>query len=442
MKKKEPVINVGIIDGKSPVEAELEGEFKVGPSVTLSGKISVFNSSGVIFLKEEKSGKTLKSPLIRLNGGSASKFKLFKVVIGKGFHWERHEDLWFKGNLIFKARDDGTLVAINEIHVEEYLKSVISSEMNPTAPFEFLKAHAIMSRSWLLSSLEREKGTRQGQMFINDHQADELVRWYEREDHDIYQICADDHCQRYQGISQVFSKDAVTAVLETKGCVLKYGGNICDTRYSKCCGGYTEVFSTAWADKDVAYLKNIYDGEKGPPVPCGEEKWGEWFLSRPDVYCNTEDERLLSTILKDYDRETKGFFRWKVEYRREEIEGLIEEKTGIDIGELIELIPVKRGPSGRIYSLKVTGSKKEIKVGKELEIRRILSKSHLLSSAFTIKHAYDRRGKLEKVTLFGGGWGHGVGLCQIGAAVMAKRGFNAEEILSHYFSGTKIEKLY
>jgi SpoIID/LytB domain protein len=383
--------------------------------------------------------------LIRLTGLKDSTFKLFNVTIGSHFHWERKEDQTFQGNLILQARKDGTIAVINEIPVEDYLTSVISSEMSPAAPLEFLKAHAIISRSWLLAGLGRREKTKETSTRVRKiiEKEGEVIRWYDREDHDFFDVCADDHCQRYQGITKIISKQAEEAVRETRGMVITYQDKICDARYSKACGGITEEFATAWDDKRVPYLTSISDSPV-PHQPIGTEEDDElhWILSDPEAYCNTKDERLLEKVLPDFDQETKNFFRWRVEYSREELEEILREKSGFDFGTLQEIVPLRRGPSGRISRLKIVGSKKSMVVGKELEIRRWLSRSHLFSSAFVVKVKYNPHGEIERFTIHGAGWGHGVGLCQIGAAVMATKGFSTEEILKHYFWGIEIKKFY
>jgi SpoIID/LytB domain protein len=271
---------------------------------------------------------------------------------------------------------------------------------------------------------------------------EEVIRWYEREDHDLFDVCADDHCQRYQGTRKIVSAQAEEAVRETLGRVITYGDEICDARYSKACGGRTEDFDTAWDDKRVPYLVSVSDAPVSHPPVETEEEAARWILSSPEAYCHTTDERLLEKILPSFDRETQKFFRWTVEYSRKELEEILREKSGLDFGDLKEIVPLRRGSSGRICQLKIVGSKKSMVVGKELEIRRWLSRSHLYSSAFFVRVKYDPRGKAERFIFHGAGWGHGVGLCQIGAAVMAARGFSAEEILKHYFREVEIKKIY
>jgi len=315
---------------------------------------------------------------------------------------------------------------------------VISSEMSSAAPMEFLKAHAILSRSWLLAALDRKKKIKETPKLAEQLIAKEgeVMRWYDRQDHDLFDVCSDDHCQRYQGITKIISKQAEEAIRETRGMAISYQDEICDARYSKACGGLTEEFDTAWDDKRIPYLESISDASISHHLIRTEEEARRWILSEPEVYCNTKDEALLEKILPDFDRETKGFFRWRVEYSREELEEILREKSGFDFGTLKEIIPLQRGPSGRISRLKIVGSKRSMVVGKELEIRRWLSRSHLYSSAFIMTV------EAERFIFHGAGWGHGVGLCQIGAAVMASRWFSAEEILKHYFRGVEVKKIY
>jgi stage II sporulation protein D len=316
--------------------------------------------------------------------------------------------------------------------------------MSAAAPMEFLKVHAILSRSWLLAALDQKKKAKETSRPDRrvPEKEGEVIRWYDREDHDLFDVCADDHCQRYQGIRKILSPQAEEAVRETFGRVITYQDEICDARYSKACGGLTEDFDTAWEDKRVPYLTSVSDAVV-PHLPIGtEEEAARWILSDPEANCHTKDQGLLETILPDFDRETQSFFRWTIDYSRGELEEILREKSGFDFGELKEIVPLRRGPSGRIRRLKIVGTKKSIVVGKELEIRRWLSRSHLYSSAFLLKLKYDPRGKVERFTFHGAGWGHGVGLCQIGAAVMSARGFKAEETLKHYFRRVEIKKIY
>jgi SpoIID/LytB domain protein len=424
------------MDRGTEVKGRLHGNFRGEGFGPVSGRFSAKAEAGRIVLLDEVHCEICRFPFIRLTADKKSTFSLSNVTIGSRFHWETTEDQTFEGDLFLQLGKNGTIVAINEIPLEDYLKSVISSEMSAAAPIEFLKAHAILSRSWLLAGLDRKKKTKKAFNPAGKTTEGELIRWYDREEHDLFDVCADDHCQRYQGITRIVSEQAGEAVRETHGMVITYQGEICDARYSKACGGLTENFDTAWDDKRVPYLGSTSDA----PVrhqPIGtEEEASAWILSEPEAYCNTKDQDLLKKILPDFDRETKTFFRWMIKYSREELEEILREKSGFDFGKLKEITPLQRGPSGRISRLKVIGSKRSMVVGKELEIRRWLSRSHLYSSAFIVTLKGDR------VILHGAGWGHGVGLCQIGAAVMATKGFSGEAILKHYFRGVELKKIY
>jgi stage II sporulation protein D len=442
--KNQPKIAVGIMDRRAEVAGYLNGSFRLDGLGTISDRFSAKTEEGMVVLTNEARREISRSPWIRLKAGIGSTFKLLHVTIGKRFHWERTEDQTFGGDLILRLREDGTLVSINEIPLEDYLTSVISSEMNAAAPREFLKAHAILSRSWLLAALDRKDKSRKTSIQADTmtKETGSVLRWYEREDHDLFDVCSDDHCQRYQGVTKIASKQAEEAVRETRGRVITCQGEICDARYSKACGGVTEEFSTAWDDMQVPYLESISDS----PVPHqsirSEDEASRWVLSEPEAYCNTKDETLLDKILSGPDRATKDFFRWKVEYSRPEIEEILRKKSGFDFGSLRNIVPLQRGPSGRIFRLKIIGSKKTMVVGKELEIRNWLSRSHLYSSAFVISVKRNPHGEAERFIFDGAGWGHGVGLCQIGAAVMAARGFSAEDILKHYFQDTETKIVY
>jgi len=442
--RNQPRITVGIMDRQAEVSGCLHGDFHGDGFGLVSGRFSAKAMSGMVVLTDEAHLEIARSPSIRLTAPQDATFELLQVTIGNRFHWERREDQAFQGSLMIRPRKDGTIAAINEILLEDYLRSVISSEMNPAAPMEFLKVHAILSRSWLLAALDRKKNGKEGPRPAPKILAKEgeVIRWYDREDHDFFDVCADDHCQRYQGIRKIASVQAEEAVRETLGRVVAYQDEICDARYSKACGGRTEDFATAWDDKGVPYLTSLADAPMAHPPIATEEEAAHWILSAPEAYCHTKDEDLLEKILPSIDRETKGFFRWTIAYPREELEEILREKSGFDFGDLQEIVPLRRGPSGRICRLKIVGSKKGVIVGKELEIRRWLSRSHLYSSAFVVKAQQDPRGRAERFIFHGAGWGHGVGLCQIGAAAMAARGFSAENILKHYFRGAEIKKIY
>jgi stage II sporulation protein D len=426
------------MDRKAEVTGHLDGNFRGDGFGPVSGGFLAKVTEGIVVLFDETLREVIRSPSIKLTAGEGSTFTLFNVTIGNRFHWETTEDQTFQRDLILHSRKDGTISAINEIPLEDYLTSVISSEMSAAAPMEFLKAHAILSRSWLLAALGRGKKTKETSTSASEttDREGEVIRWYEREDHDLFDVCSDDHCQRYQGITKVISKQAVEAVRETFGTVITFNGEICDARYSKCCGGITEEFGTAWDDEKFPYLESISDTSILYPPIRTEEEASAWILSDPEAYCHTKDECLLEKMLPGSDRETKNFFRWRIECSREELEEILREKSGFDFGTLKEIIPLRRGPSGRISRMKIVGSKQSMVVGKELEIRRWLSWSHLFSSAFVVKV------EGERFTFYGAGWGHGVGLCQVGAAVMASEGFSVEKILKHYFRGTEIKKIY
>ncbi len=432
------------MDRQHNVRGFFNGSFYIGKLTPLTGGFFVTATPGTVILFDDRDNEINRAPEVRLSQNGDSTFTLYDVTIGKHFHWERKENQTFRGDIVLKARDDGTIAVINSINVESYLTSVISSEMKDAAPAEFLKAHSIISRSWLLRSLDRKNkktGTEENRPHSGSSNK-EIIRWYEQEDHDIYDVCADDHCQRYQGITKIVSGRAGQAVSDTCGYVITYRNEICDARYYKACGGITEDFSTAWDDKEIPYLKGISDAQTRHGHIKTEDDARNWIFSEPEAYCNTKDRRLLEMILPDFDLETPDFFRWKTEYQRDQLEKILREKSGIDFGTLKEIRPLQRGPSGRIVRLKISGSKHSAVVGKELEIRRWLSMSHLYSSAFIVETLCDSSGEVDKFVFHGAGWGHGVGLCQIGAAVMANTGFTAEEILKHYFTGTEIHKVY
>jgi SpoIID/LytB domain protein len=369
-------------------------------------------------------------------------FDLEDVTIGIDFHWQRKESQRFRGALRIVVHA-GAIVAINRVEVEEYLLSVISSEMSATASAEFLKAHAVISRSWLLAQIANRSENLSTTHSTGSSTDDELIRWYDREDHDIFDVCADDHCQRYQGVTRASTPLVGEVIRATNGEILVSEGRICDTRFSKCCGGVTERFENVWQPQPHTYLTALRDGRTATyPDLTAEHEAAAWIDASPEAFCNTADKDILSQVLNNYDRETTDFFRWEVEYTREEISALIRRKSGMDFGDIIDLVPLKRGTSGRIEKLKIVGTRLTYTIGKELEIRRTLSESHLYSSAFVV--IPEPAGSLPPslFRLKGAGWGHGVGLCQIGAAVMGAQGYDYRRILTHYFPGAVIEKRY
>lgn len=438
----EPRIRVGIMDRQHAVSGTLTGTYRVGGAGIVSGQFVARPKAGAIVLRDGTGREIARAPRIHFEGRDDSCVHLSNVTIGIDFHWERKEDEVFAGDLILSLRDEGSIAVMNELGLEDYLESVISSEMSGEAPWEFLRTHAIVSRSWLAAALNRKKQGDKVPIFVRDITEDNVMRWYDREDHDLYDVCADDHCQRYQGIGKIKKGIAREAVRSTRGTVIKFGDQICDARYSKACGGLTENFSTAWNDTDIPYLTSISDSPLPHRGVTNEEEAHRWIFAQPVAYCNVTDTTFLESILPDFDRETQDFFRWTVSYEREELEDILKVKTGSDFGTLRAISPLARGPSGRIWRLLIEGSKKRVVVGKELEIRRWLSRSHLYSSAFVIETRCDRRGHVRVFRFHGAGWGHGVGLCQIGAATMAMRGFTADEILGHYFPGTRLARLY
>ena len=406
-KSQEPNVSVGIVSGQK-IEFSLNAPY-TAKGETIEGKQTVeFSEGGILW-----NGNQYRELTFTPSSAEAS-FSLFDVTIGVNFHWERKETQVFLGTLRLVVESDH-ITAINELPVEKYLASVISSEMKATAGLELLKAHAVISRSWLLAQMRRREDSQEQKngFFSFIKKDDELIRWYDREDHTIFDVCADDHCQRYQGITRQTSKNVEQALKATRGQILCYGDDICDARFSKCCGGVTEEFQYCWEDTPKPYLVSV-----------------------EDPFCNTNDKEVLSQVLNDYDQETNDFYRWTIEYTVDEISNLIREKLKDDFGTITDLIPLERGKSGRIWKLKIVGTKKTFTIGKELEIRRALSESHLYSSAFDVE-------KTEKgFRLNGKGWGHGVGLCQIGAAVMGQQGYKYDAILLHYYRNAEIKRIY
>ena len=406
-KGQEPNVAVGIVSGQK-IEFSLNAPY-TAKGETIEGKQTVeFSEGGILW-----NGNQYRELTFTPSSAEAS-FSLFDVTIGVNFHWERKETQVFLGTIRLVVESD-QITAINELPVEKYLASVISSEMKATAGLELLKAHAVISRSWLLAQMRRREDNQEQKngFFSFIKKDDELIRWYDREDHTIFDVCADDHCQRYQGITKQTSKNVEQALKATRGQILCYGDEICDARFSKCCGGVTEEFQYCWEDTPKPYLVSV-----------------------EDPFCNTDDKEVLSQVLNDYDQETNDFYRWTVEYTTDELSALVKEKLKDDFGTITDLIPLERGMSGRIWKLKIVGTKKTFTIGKELEIRRALSESHLYSSAFDVEKT------ATGFRLKGKGWGHGVGLCQIGAAVMGQKGYTYEEILLHYYRNAEIKRIY
>ena len=483
----EPEITVGVVEGVRALRGRFEGPFLAGDGQVLTGPFSARADKGAVMVTDRAGLQIGRKAEMHFRPVEGATFTLSDVTIGVRFHWERKQDQTFQGELALLAGADGTLTAVNRVRLEAYLTSVVSSEMSAASPPEMLKAHAVASRSWLMAMLlKRAKagydrprsaldpatpGTLEqagppgdrpesgnGDVLRSVAAADrsgkddavpdagarddEILRWYGREDHAHFDVCADDHCQRYQGVTKIISAQAAEAVRATRGVFLVHDGQICDARYHKACGGRTENFENAWDDTPIPYLSSVSDADVIHPRLDTEPAAQTWVRTRPEAFCDTTDAALLRRILPDFDQETADFFRWRVVYRREELEVILAQKSGIDFGVLQNLVPVLRGPSGRIIRLRIEGEKRTVTIGKELEIRCWLSRSHLYSSAFCVSAERGAAGRVERFTLEGAGWGHGVGLCQIGAAVMAEKGFKAEAILRHYFQAAELQKRY
>jgi SpoIID/LytB domain protein len=428
-----PEISVGILSA-TRIEFILDGEFNL-EGRTYTGKHQIEYADGKILFDGQPFDKVQLIPK-----SENSIFTLLDVMIGIGFHWERTENQRFEGKLEFIVEGE-KITAINRIPIESYLISVISSEMSATSSLELLKAHAVISRSWMLSQIEKKNNLEQSNTaYTSDTRTEtEWIKWWDREDHANFDVCADDHCQRYQGITRAStSLEAVkAAVNSTHGILLTFDGKICDARFSKCCGGAVEEFDNCWEPVKHPYLTKLYDNSNGViPNLSVNANAEEWIRTSPEAFCNTKEAEVLSQILNNYDQETADFYRWEVEYTTKQITDLAKRKIGVDFGEIQELLPLERGTSGRILRLKVVGKLKTLILGKELLIRKAFSESHLYSSAFVVDKTS------SGFVLTGAGWGHGVGLCQIGAAVMAHKGYSYNEILNHYFPNALVQKIY
>ena len=438
---KEPEVKVGIVSGQK-IHFSLNKPYLAKGETVIGEQEVEFSEGGVLW-----NGNQYSSLTFHPQSADAS-FSLSDVTIGVNFHWERKETQTFLGTLRFVVESD-KICAINELPVEKYLESVISSEMSATSSLELLKAHAVISRSWLLAQMKKRRDVAESgnNFFSFTKKEDMLIRWYDREDHTIFDVCADDHCQRYQGITKETSPHVAEAIRQTKGQVLLDGDEICDARFSKCCGGVTEEFQYCWEDTPKNYLTAVRDIALGIestlPNLTNEEEAEKWIRFNPSAFCNTQDKRILSQVLNDYDQETVDFYRWKVTLTQEKLQQLIADRLKMDLGSILDMKSVERGTSGRISKLQIIGTEKTFTIGKELEIRRTLSDSHLLSSAFIVdKYDIDEQGVPQRFELIGAGWGHGVGLCQIGAAVMGEEGYLYDAILLHYYQGAEIKKLY
>ena len=440
-KGKQPDVTVGIVSAQK-IHFSLNKPYLAKGEKVLGEQVVEFSEGGVLWNGNQYSQLTFHPQ------STDASFSLSDVTIGVNFHWERKETQTFLGTLRFVVESD-KIVAINELPVEKYLESVISSEMSATSSLELLKAHAVISRSWLLAQMKkrREVAESGNNFFSFTKKEDTLIRWYDREDHTLFDVCADDHCQRYQGITKETSPHVAEAIRQTKGQILMDGEEICDARFSKCCGGITEEFQYCWEDTPKTYLTAVRDIALGVehtlPNLTNEEEAEKWIRFNPPAFCNTQDKKILSEVLNDYDQETVNFYRWKETLSQEKLQQLIADKLKMNLGAILDMKAVERGKSGRISKLQIIGTEKTFTIGKELEIRRTLSDSHLLSSAFVVdKYDKDEQGVPQRFELIGAGWGHGVGLCQIGAAVMGEQGYHYDAILLHYYQGAEIKKLY
>lgn len=440
-KGKQPDVTVGIVSAQK-IHFSLNKPYLAKGEKVLGEQVVEFSEGGVLWNGNQYSQLTFHPQ------SADASFSLSDVTIGVNFHWERKETQTFLGTLRFVVESD-KIVAINELPVEKYLESVISSEMSATSSLELLKAHAVISRSWLLAQMKkrREVAESGNNFFSFTKKEDTLIRWYDREDHTLFDVCADDHCQRYQGITKETSPHVAEAIRQTKGQILMDGEEICDARFSKCCGGITEEFQYCWEDTPKTYLTAVRDialgVERTLPNLTNEEEAEKWIRFNPPAFCNTQDKKILSEVLNDYDQETVNFYRWKETLSQEKLQQLIADKLKMNLGAILDMKAVERGKSGRISKLQIIGTEKTFTIGKELEIRRTLSDSHLLSSAFVVdKYDKDEQGVPQRFELIGAGWGHGVGLCQIGAAVMGEQGYHYDAILLHYYQGAEIKKLY
>ncbi len=453
---QQPNISVGIMKSEQ-IQFFLSGNYKISGLnnyITSNCEVSYINNE--ILVKESNEivfkGKEVE---ISPTDFSTNYFELKDVVIGINFHWEQKENQRFRGFLKFII-EQNKIWAINILPLESYLTSVISSEMNANSSMELLKAHAVISRSWLVAQIEKQQqlATTANTLKNVVETEGEYIKWYDREDHQLFDVCADDHCQRYQGITRAHNSNVIKAILDTYGQVLGCNSEIADTRFSKCCGGISERFENCWQPEHYPYLVDIADVaapladvepsqiNNSKPDLTIEKNAVQWILSKPEAFCNNSDVEILNQVLNDYDQKAKDFYRWKISYTQNELSELIKRKSKRDFGQILDLIPIQRGQSGRLIKLQIVGTKQILTVGKELEIRRWLSESHLYSSAFVVEKIEGENGVPTKFLLHGAGWGHGVGLCQIGAAVMGHKGYLYTEILEHYFKQTTIEKRY
>ncbi|MDR1552222.1 MAG: SpoIID/LytB domain-containing protein [Prevotellaceae bacterium] len=442
---KEPKIRVGILN-EAVINFRLYGNYKTKQcNIADDSCVAQIHQNGISISCAGNAKILLDNfDILEPDDEKNCFFELIDVTIGVEFHWQRKENQKFKGALQFVIENE-KITAVNIINIEDYLTCVISAEMSATSSMELLKAHAVISRGWLLAQIKKSEniGKTKAEYKSISQTETEYIRWWDREDHSNFDVCADDHCQRYQGITRANTTYVVDAIEATRGLVLTANGEICDARFSKSCGGVMEKFENTWEPVEHLYLQGLADTEDEKAIDLTvEENADKWIRSSPTSFCNTNDKTILSQVLNDYDRETSDFYRWKVEYTQSQISELAYRRSGFDFGEIIDIIPVQRGASGRIIKLKIIGTKLVKTIGKELMIRRTFSNTHLYSSAFVVEKDNEQNGIPQKFTFIGAGWGHGVGLCQIGAAVMGAKGYGYDKILAHYFPNSKLEKLY
>jgi stage II sporulation protein D len=455
--EREPTIAVGLMTMKEgeALNFDLGGDFEAGDGSRLAARgYRAWVEGGLIQVSDHEGAAISAAREVRIRpvAPEQASLTIHGVTIGVDFHWERKESQRFQGALRLKLDAQGRLIVINEVALESYITSVISSEMSATAHPELLRAHAVVSRSWLLAQVapwnagRAQADASAGEIQTNARGEQELLRWYAKEAHTDFDVCADDHCQRYQGITKATVPAVFEAVRATYGQVLTDGQTVCDARFSKCCGGMVEEYSAVWDKTEIAYLASFYDGESFPAeyrLPLSDEANAEaWILGQPPAFCNTRDESILSRILTGFDQETTDFYRWRVTLTQDELQSLLWKKLGVDLGAVIALEPVERAKSGRLVRLRIVGEGESLVIGKELEIRRAFSPSHLYSSAFVVRAEDGESEFPASFTLIGAGWGHGVGLCQIGAALMAERGYEWRQMVGHYYPGARLGALY
>ncbi|MBN2798334.1 MAG: SpoIID/LytB domain-containing protein [Deltaproteobacteria bacterium] len=442
----EPTLQVGLIPSARRAEFILQSLYRVRGerrALPAGTRLLAEAEGGRVLLKKWDGTPLFSGATLELRPADEGRFHLLRMTVGIAFHWEHQEDLSFSGGIRLLALGDDLLALVNTVPLETYLASVISSEMSAENSLALLKAHAVISRSWLLAQLAQRDAAPAPPAPTEAEGVTRRIKWYDREDHERFDVCADDHCQRYQGVGRVANPRALQAVRETRGQVLVSGGAVCDARFSKSCGGVTARFSTAWDDAERPYLQSFPDRDGDDAVDLREESAAATFIEgNPHAWCNTDDAPLLARILPALDRGTRDFWRWEATVTPAQVRGWVLAKTGVELGAVRALRPLQRDPSGRLVLLAIEGEAHTLEVGKELEIRKLLSDTHLYSSAFTVHPEGGTPEAPASFRLVGAGWGHGVGLCQIGAAVMAESGRGFEEILSHYYRGAALEGWY